>query len=82
MEETGRLGEHLEGGKSLEEDSEDKVITDEDNVLMCEDDRGDGTVELMQSSMVVEKKGRKMVRLKFFGDEVEKMRDCRRKRKM
>ena len=80
VEETGRLEEDLEGGTSLEEDSEDKANADDNNVLMCEDD---GTVELKQSSRVEEKKERrKMVRLKFFGDEVEKMRDCRRKRKM
>ena len=46
------------------------------------EDREDGTAELKQPSMVVNKEVRKMVRMKFFGDDVEKMKDCRRKRKM
>ena len=56
---------------------DDKVNTDEGP-----EEREDGTAELKQPSpsMVVDKGGRKMVRMKFFGDDVEKMKDCRRKR--
>ena len=46
------------------------------------EEKEDVIVELKQPSMVVNKEGRKMVRMKFFGDDVEKMKDCRRKRKM
>ena len=45
-------------------------------------EREDGTVERKQPSMVVDKEGKKMLRMKFFGDDVEKMKDCRHKRKM
>ena len=88
VEETGSSEVEFEGRKTLEEDiggGNDNVnAADEVNELMSRaEERGEGTVELKQSSMVVEEEeGRKIVRMRFFGDEVEKIRDCKRKRKM
>ena len=53
--------------------SEDKVNTDDVNEMVCgvEERRDDGTAKLKQPSMVVEEEGRKkIVRLRFFGNQV------------
>ena len=79
-------GEEREGFEKGLEDlgdrrRDDKVNEYEVDETMCgAEDSEDGTAELKQPSMVVNKEVRKMVRMKFFGDDVEKMKDCRRKR--